>query len=84
MNFTYRASACVCLCYMIWKEKSARRTRYRVGFRDDNDGKRAQEKREEKTILGGVLLFFFLLSAAHAPGLASIGCRARRKRTTKT
>ena len=64
MNFTYRASACVCLCYMIWKEKSARRTRYRVGFRDDNDGKRAQEKREKKTILGGVLLFFSFICSA--------------------
>jgi hypothetical protein len=71
MNFTYRASACVCLCYMIWKEERGRRTRYKVGFRDDNDGKKSAKKRE-KAILGGVLLFFFsLLSTTHAPDLAS-------------
>jgi len=52
-------------------ERTERRTRYRVGFRDDNDSKKSAKKKRKKTILGGVLLFFFLLSITHAPGLAS-------------
>ena len=57
-------------------ERRERRTRYRVGFRDDNDGKKSAKKEREKAILGGVLLFFFLLSIAHAPGLASTGAES--------
>jgi hypothetical protein len=29
-------------------ERRERRTRYRVGFRDDNDGKKSAKKREKK------------------------------------
>jgi hypothetical protein len=52
-------------------ERTERRTRYRVGFRDDNDSKKSAKKKEKENDFRGCPSIFFLLSITHAPGLAS-------------
>jgi hypothetical protein len=54
-------------------ERREKRTRCKVGFRDDNDRKERKKKTKEKNDFYRVSFYFFLLSTIYTPALGKLG-----------